>query len=61
MRTIKATLCVLTLLVTGCATPKQPARITDDMGRVWEQCGVDTWCCISEPPMIYVPAPAAAF
>jgi len=29
-----------------------PIRITDEMGRVWEQCGENQWCCISVPENI---------
>jgi len=53
---------ILTALGTGCAY--RPARVTDDLGRVWEQCGPNEWCLKSQPaaldnPIIVPPAEVA--
>ena len=54
---------VLALLGSGCAS--RPARVTDDLGRVWEKCGDNVWCLKSQPAAldnpIIVPAPEVAF
>lgn len=53
---------ILACLGSGCA--HRPARVTDDLGRVWEQCGPNEWCLKSQPaaldnPIIVPPAEVA--
>lgn len=47
---MKTLLALLALALTACSSP--PRRITDDLGRTWEQRGPAVWECIALPPAL---------